>query len=130
MIYLVDTSIWLDFFNKKNKFDYIQQLQKLLHDKKAAWCPMVRLELQRSGKNRESTITLFSEILPDLEITQTVWSLAYTIALTCAKNGRPVPNTDVLIYATALHHDCRVLHNDKHFDRLEEMIPDKSTIQT
>lgn len=130
MIYLVDTSIWLDFFNKKKKFSHAQQLQELLHEGKAAWCPMVRLELQRSGRNRESTITLFSEILPDLKITQIVWNLAYTIALDCAKKGRPVPNTDILIYATALHHNCQVLHNDKHFDWLAEIIPYNSDIKT
>ena len=125
MIYLVDTSIWLDFLNKKKDFDHAQRLQELLHDGNAAWCPMVRLELQRSGKNRESAITLFSEVLPDLEIIQPVWNLAYAIALNCAKKGRPVPNTDVLIYATALHHNCQVFHNDKHFDWLTEIAPYK-----
>ena len=90
---------------------------------------MVQLELQRSGKNRESALVLFSDILPNLKITQPVWNLAYAIALKCAKKGRPVPNTDVLIYATALHHNCQVLHNDKHFDWLEEIIPHNSDIQ-
>ena len=126
MIYLVDTSIWLDFLDKKNDFSHIQKLQELLHNNKAAWCPMVRLELQRSGKSRESALILFSEVLPSLEITQPIWNLAYTIALICAKKGRPVPNTDVLIYATALHHNCEVFHNDKHFDWLAEMNPQKS----
>ena len=130
MIYLIDTSVWLDFLNKRNDFSHIKELRKFLNDRKAVWCPMVQLELQRTGKNRESALALFSEVLPSLEITQSVWKLAYAIGLKCSKKGRPVPNSDVLIYATAFHHNCTVFHNDKHFDWLAEIFPQKSEIQT
>lgn len=130
MIYLVDTSVWLDFLDKRNDFDHVEKLRGFLNDQKAVWCPMVQLELQRTGKNRESALALFEDVLPSLEITQSVWQLACIIGLRCAKKGKPVPNTDVLIYATALHHNCQVFHNDKHFDRLAEIVPQNLKFET
>ena len=82
---------------------------------------MIQLELERSGKERASALALLNEVLPSLEINQTVWSLAHQLAQACSRKGKPVPNTDILIYATAQHHGCQVFHNDKHFDWLAEI---------
>jgi len=121
MIHLIDSSIWLDFLNKKSDIELTQRVQELMKNKQAAWCPMIQLELERSGKERASALALLNEVLPSLEINQTVWSLAHQLAQACSRKGKPVPNTDILIYATAQHHGCQVFHNDKHFDWLAEI---------
>ena len=121
MIHLIDSSIWLDFLNKKSDIELTQRVQELMKNKQAAWCPMIQLELERSGKERASALALLNEVLPSLEINQAVWSLAHELAQACSRKGKPVPNTDILIYATAQHHGCQVFHNDKHFDWLAEI---------
>ena len=121
MIHLIDSSIWLDFLNKKSDIELTQRVQELMKNKQAAWCPMIQLELERSGKERASALALLNEVLPSLEINQAVWSLAHQLAQACSRKGKPIPNTDILIYATAQHHGCQVFHNDKHFDWLAEI---------
>lgn len=121
MMYLIDTSIWLDFINKKSEIELAQRVQELMASKQAAWCPMIKLELQRAGKERASALALLDEVLPSLDITPEVWQRSHQLAQACSRQGKPVPNTDILIYATALHHGCKVFHNDKHFDWLAEM---------
>ena len=120
-MHLIDTSIWLDFINKKSEVELAQRVQELMASKQAAWCPMIQLELQRAGKERASALALLGEVLPSLEINVAVWQLAHQLAQACSRKGKPVPNTDILIYATAQHHGCQVLHNDKHFDWLAEI---------
>jgi predicted nucleic acid-binding protein len=121
MMHLIDSSIWLDFLNKKSDIELTQRVQELMKNKQAAWCPMIQLELERSGKERASALALLNEVLPSLEINQTVWSLAHQLAQACSRKGKPVPNTDILIYATAQHHGCQIFHNDQHFDWLAEI---------
>jgi len=121
MMHLIDTSIWLDFLNKKSEVELAQRIQELMKNKQAAWCPMIRLELQRAGKERASALALLDDVLPCLDITPAVWQLAHELAQACSRKGKPVPNTDILIYATAQHHGCQVFHNDKHFDWLAEI---------
>jgi predicted nucleic acid-binding protein len=121
MMHLIDSSIWLDFLNKKSDIELTQRVQELMKNKQAAWCPMIQLELERSGKERTSALALLNEVLPSLEINQAVWQLAHQLAQACSRKGKPVPYTDILIYATAQHHGCQIFHNDKHFDWLAEI---------
>ena len=120
-MHLIDSSIWLDFLNKKSDIKLTQRVQELMANRQAAWCPMVQLELQRSGKERASALALLGEVLPSLEINAAVWDLAHQLAQACSRKGKPVPSTDILIYATAQHHSCELFHNDKHFDWLAEI---------
>ena len=120
-MHLIDTSIWLDFLNNKNEIKLTQRVQTLMATKQAVWCPMIQLELQRAGKQRAAALTLLIAVLPSLEINQAVWQLAHQLAQTCSRAGKPVPSTDILIYATAQHHGCEIFHNDKHFDWLAKI---------
>ena len=118
---LIDSSIWLDFINKESNPELNYKIQKLIECKQAAWCPMIRLELQRSTKARESALRLLSDVLLAVAISYRVWEQADQVARTAYRSGKPVPNTDIMIYATALHHGIRIFHNDKHFDWLDEI---------
>jgi len=118
---LIDSSIWLDFINKQSEPTLNQRIQELIEIRHAAWCPMIRLELQRSTKDRESALSLLAEVILPLEIENEVWEMADEIARTAYRVGKVIPNTDILIYATALHHGTHVFHNDKHFDWLDEI---------
>lgn len=118
---LIDTSIWLDFINKRSTPKRSARIQSLIESKEAAWCAMVRLELQRSTKERESALSLLTEVLYDLEVSGPVWQSSYDIARAAYRSGKTIPNTDILIYATASRHQAKIFHNDKHFDWLDEI---------
>lgn len=118
---LIDTSIWLDFINKRVSPKCRIRIQMLIESREAAWCPLVQLELQRSTKERESALTLLGEVLSNYEIDQAVWESSFAIARFAYRSGKTIPNTDILIYATASHHKAKILHNDKHFDWLDRI---------
>ncbi|MFQ3225957.1 MAG: putative nucleic acid-binding protein [Lentimonas sp.] len=79
------------------------------------------IQLQRAGKESASALARLNQVLPSLEITPAVWQLAHQLAQACSRQGKPVPNTDILICATAQHHGCQIFHNDKYFDWLAEI---------
>lgn len=82
---------------------------------------MVLLELQRSKKERESVLSLLSDVLINYEINKPVWCSSFEIARFAYRSGKTIPNTDILIYATAACYKAKILHNDKHFDWLDEV---------
>lgn len=127
---LVDTSAWVNFINPKCRSPKNAGLRELIREKKAVTCGLVHLELQGYKQSEKKAVQLIIESTPVLATSLEVWKLACKISRLCRKKGRPVPNTDILIYATALHHNCEVFHNDKHFDWLTELAPRKSAFQT
>lgn len=118
---LIDTTIWLDFINKRVTPKCRIRIQMLIESREAAWCQLVKLELQRSTKERESALTLLGEVLRNYAIDLAVRESSFAIARLAYRNGKTIPNTDILIYATAAHHKAKLLHNDKHFDWLDEI---------
>ena len=118
---LVDTSAWISFINPKHQSPKNAELRKLIQQGEAALCDLVQLELQGYKQSEAKAIQLIVETVPKLEHCTEVWYLACKIARKCRTAGKPVPNTDILIYATAQHHGCQVFHNDKHFDWLDEV---------
>ena len=118
---LIDTSVWLDFINKRSSARRNEKIQGLIANREAAWCPIVELELQRSTRERESALNLLGEVLQTFEIDLPIWRISFDIARAAYRSGKTIPNTDILIYATALHHGAFILHHDKHFDWLDEV---------
>ena len=85
----------------------------------ACWCPMIRLELWNGAGERDTkTLLDFERHLPELPITNDVWSLAFTLAQNARKAGKTVPASDILITACAQFHDAALEHSDSDFDRL------------
>jgi predicted nucleic acid-binding protein len=121
-MHLIDTSSWIDYFKSTGNPDIRDQVAQLLTRNEASWCEMVFLELQGSPNSKQSVaIPLLEPVLPHFSINQGCWKHAYQLARLTKTKGKPVPNTDALIYATALHHGLRVFHNDKHFDWLDDV---------
>jgi len=56
--------------------------------------------------------------LPELPISEEVWSDAYALSSQCRKAGRTAPAIDVLIAACARYHEVKLEYVDAHFDFL------------
>lgn len=121
-MHLIDTSAWIDYFKTTGDPGVRERVGALLKQSDASWCELVFLELQGSPNSRQSAaISALEPVLPLYPINQSCWTYAYEIARMSRKLGKPVPNTDILIYATATIYHVKVLHNDKHFDRLDKI---------
>jgi len=119
---LIDTSAWIDYFKPFGNVEVRQRVASALEANEAVWCEMVFLELQGSPNTGQSVaISLLAQVIPMVHIDADCWSQACEFAKLCHSSGRPVPNTDALIYSTAKRHGCKALHNDKHFDWLDEI---------
>lgn len=90
-------------------------------------CAVVTLEVIYSARNREELEDLEAtqSMLRDIPMTQSIHRAALTAIRELARRGagrHRVPVTDVLIAAAAQEAGVGVLHYDRHFDRLAEVL--------
>jgi hypothetical protein len=115
---LVDTSVWIDFFNGKD-LPHVATLEMLIsQETDIAICGVILTEvLQGISNDKEHKITqAYLQALLMLEITEGVWLQAADIYRNLRKRGLTVRKTNnCIIAATALHYDCFLLHNDRDF---------------
>ncbi len=125
MAVLVDTSLWVHHLRKSGDRAKRARVNALLASGEAAWCPAVRLELCRGGTNdvERRTVRRYEALLPDYEITPSVWECAIRLADRSRASGRTVPLADLLVFACAKTHRVDVAHDDEHFDALAKLEP-------
>ena len=63
------------------------------------------------------------DALPQLDMTPEVWREAERLGFRLRRSGVSVPVTDVLIAASALEHECVLLHRDRHFALIARHAP-------
>lgn len=91
-------------------------------------CGIVEFELLYSARSRADVTALRQElsVLRHLAITQTVVDAAVHSVAALADRGADgnhrVSPSDALIAACAAEHGCAVLHYDRHYDRLAEVL--------
>jgi predicted nucleic acid-binding protein len=117
---LVDTSSWIHMLRADGDKVVSARVEALLETGSACWCPMVRLELWNGarGDRDKKALRDFEHRLPELPITEEVWTLAYSLAQKARAAGATTPATDILIAACAQFHDVAIEHADSDFDRL------------
>lgn len=105
---LVDTSAWISFINPKYRSPKNVELRELISKYEVAICDFILLELQGYKQSEEKAVQLIVKTVPKLELSTDIWTLAFKIARKCRIAGRPIPNSDILIYATAQSHGCQI----------------------
>jgi predicted nucleic acid-binding protein len=128
---LVDTSVWIDFFNGK-ELSHVATLESLISQEgDIAICGIILTEvLQGISNNKEHKLTqTYLQALVMLEINNSVWLYAADIYRNLRKRGLTVRKiNDCIIAATALHYDCELLHNDKDFTTIQLLYPLKTNV--
>lgn len=126
---LVDTSVWIDFFNGK-ELSHVETLEKLIsQEADIAICGVILTEvLQGIANDKEHKLTqTYLQALVMLEIKDALWLCAAEIYRNLRKKGLTVRKiNDCIIAATALHYDCLLLHNDKDFTTIQLHYPLKT----
>ncbi len=126
---LVDTSVWIDFFNGK-ELPHVATLERLIaQEAEIAICGVILTEvLQGIANDKEHKLTqTYLQALVMLEIKDALWLYAAEIYRNLRKKGLTVRKiNDCIIAATALHYDCLLLHNDKDFTTIQLHYPLKT----
>ena len=120
-MYLVDTSVWIDFLRGR-KVAHVAALMTLLEGEEAVGTAPIILQeiLQGADSDRtfEKWLQYFSDLvcyLPDdLEATHIAAARLYQ---RCRRTGKtPRSSNDCLIATIAVEHELVLLHNDRDFE--------------
>jgi predicted nucleic acid-binding protein len=114
---LIDTSIWIPFFNRPQSREK-QSLDELLDDDRAALIGPVLTEILLGFRRDEQADWVASELrgLQFVPVTWNDWRAAAKLGRGLVANGHILPQTDLVLAAVALAHHYAVFSNDPHFD--------------
>jgi len=127
-MYLVDTSVWIDFLRGRN-VPHVAALSSLLEgDEVIGVAPIIVQEIlqgadseARFEKWRRYFSDLFCYLPNDPEATHVSAAWLY---LQCRRKGKtPRSSNDCLIARIAVEHDLMLLHNDRDFEAIGAVEP-------
>jgi predicted nucleic acid-binding protein len=119
---LIDTCIWVGFFNRHKSSERVT-VDPLLDEDRAAITGMILAEILQGFRRDEQADWVASSLrgLHDLEATWDDWRTAAKLGRQLAANGHRLPLTDLVISAIALRSDCAILTTDRHFDLIADL---------
>jgi len=122
-VFLADTSAWRRSARDEIRSDWLAALRS----NQIATCPIVMLELLFGARDRDQFDTLDEGLraLRDIPVTRSITQAAIAALRELAAKGsgrHRVTPSDALIAACAQDAGVGVLHCDRHFDRLAEVM--------
>ena len=113
---LVDTSIWVEYFNRP-KSEYAQRLAEFLEIEVVYITGIILAELLQGAKTHTEFHLLRSslKVLPLLKETEKTWEKVGRLSFDLQRKGTIIPLTDSLITVLAQENNCQVFTLDKHF---------------
>ncbi len=116
---LVDTSVWIEYFNKAES-KTSNRLQQMLSDGKVCGAGIILTELLQGAKIEQEFEIILNNYtaLPLLEENINTWISAGKISFTLRRKGIVIPTTDLLIAALALESNCKIFTLDQHFIKI------------
>jgi predicted nucleic acid-binding protein len=121
---LVDTSIWIAYFNSPQN-PIRKEVTQLLREQRAVYTGIIATELirgARSGKELSILETLFQSIKIISEQKSTHME-AGKIGYTMARNGFTLGTVDLLISQLAIENDLALYTQDQHFNAIAKYFP-------
>jgi predicted nucleic acid-binding protein len=119
---LIDTCIWVPFFNRPRSPEKVA-VDSLLDDDRAALVGPIVVEILLGFRRDEHADWVASELrgVHFVEIGWTDWRSAARIGRHLIATGRTLPLSDLVIAAVALQRDMAVYTTDPHFDLVPEL---------
>lgn len=118
---IIDTSVWIDYFQKVNS-DFSNQVDKLLTQANI-YVPKIIIAELIQGAHSEKEVALIKEFLEAFRIIgeeEETWFKAGSLSYTLKKKGKTVNLTDCYISIIAKEQNCAILTLDKHFKEIEK----------
>ncbi len=128
-MYLIDTSVWVDYSNN-NPTKGVELLNQLLgQDGLVGIMPLIYTEILQGAKNHKMSARLESyfskQIFYYLKDKQASYAAAAGIYATCRQQGITIRSTiDCLIAQCAIENELILLHNDRDFSKMADVISD------
>jgi len=121
--FLADTSAW----GRSNQIEIRTEWLAALRAGQIATCPVVVMELLYAARNRDEFDAIDERLraLRDVPVTRSITQAAIAALRELAGTGsgrHRVDTTDAMIAACAQEASVGVLHCDRHFDRLAEVM--------
>ena len=125
-MYLIDTSVWIDFIRGKPN-TAVEQLRAILTAEQTAGISPVIYQEILQGSESEQRFKQFRDYFMELNFyhpkdpTDSYAQVAY-LYFSCRRKGITIRSTiDCLIAQTAIEHNLILLHSDKDFLRIAEV---------
>ncbi len=123
---LVDTSVWIDFFAGR-ELPHVSTLEQfILANENLALCGIILTEILQGIGDDATCRRVRRDLSPliMLPMPQAVFIKAADIYRKLRKHGITIRKTnDCIIAATAIEHQCALLHRDKDFLQIAEHFP-------
>jgi predicted nucleic acid-binding protein len=119
---LVDTCIWISFFNRPQSAEK-KTVDALLDDDRAALIGPIAAEILQ-GIPREPHASYVASLLRGIRCLDPKWEdwiEAARLGRRCAAAGHRLPLSDLILAAVALRHDAGIYTTDPHFDLIGEI---------
>lgn len=125
---IVDTVIWSLAFRRQSEDTNFQTLLKdLIEDGRVELLASVRQEVLSGIRHLEQyeRLKLSLRAFPDMRLETQDYELAASFYNQCQSKGIQGANTDFLICAAAVNHNCEIVTTDKDFSHFAAVIPIK-----
>lgn len=119
---LVDTCIWVPFFNRPQSEER-RQIDELLDDDRVAIIGPILGEVLQGFRRDEQADWVASTLrgVHEIDVQWDDWRSAAKIGRQLASAGHKLPLTDLALAAVSLRLDCLVFTVDPHFDLIRDM---------
>ena len=120
---LVDTSAWIEYFNKPDS-KIGKTIEHILRNGKAVLAGIVLTEILQGAKIKTEFDAILESMLalPLLEASLMTYIEAGRLSFALRKKGITVPTTDLIIASLALDNNCLILTLDAHFQKIPGVI--------
>ncbi len=121
---LLDTSICIDLFRGNLTPTRSSEVIDLTKARQIAITPLVWVELYQGvrGKREDDELSRFLTLVKVLEFDQACWNETARISRICKRRGVNAPLSDIQIQACANRYGIGILHQDRHFDLIQEAL--------
>lgn len=125
---LVDSSLAVDFLRGTLAEESMRLMQRLLLYEEIAISHLIWTELYQGarGKREEQRLNEYLKSCKLYSFDKDCWFETAKIGRTCIRNGVNVPLSDIQIQACANRYGLELIHNDKHFELIQEAIGPKN----
>jgi predicted nucleic acid-binding protein len=121
---LVDTSVWIEFFRKKESSISLM-LQEYLKLNQACYAGPIAVELFQGAKTSKEVevIDQLLETIHYVEITRSHYHRAGQISHKAARSGKIFSIVDLILAVVAYDEQLRLLSLDTHFKEISRFCP-------
>lgn len=131
MARLIDSSLWIAFTRAKTPLSQKLVIQPWILDGDAYLCEAIAFEVLRHATPTErKMIEAQFATLPLLPTPSQLWRDATRIGQRCRDKGLNAGSLDLLIAATALHHQADLITLDADYQAIARIVPLRVTLLT